>query len=137
MLHSTLCYVLSPTLAETIARRNTGGGLSVFNGAFGVDSEDILNAPDIDFGSFQLFPDSVNYGTQGTADQVTPPSTNFNKTLNDTVAWIKTQIFSAQTWVFPVLTLTADASELRSTFHTIASANRWYSPPLASLLKTT
>ena len=32
----------------------------MYNGAFGVDSQDILNAPDIDFGTFQLFPDLVN-----------------------------------------------------------------------------
>ncbi len=87
----------SPTLAEAnLKRRNGDGGLSVFNGAFGVDSQDILNAPDIDFGSFQVFPDSINYGTKGSANDVTPPSRNFNKTLNDTVAWISTQTCSAR-----------------------------------------
>jgi mannan endo-1,4-beta-mannosidase len=79
----------------------------VFNGAFGVDSQDILNAPDIDFGTFQVFPDSVNYGTKGSATDVIPPSRNFGKTLNETVAWISAQVCSAREWV--LLLLTADA----------------------------
>jgi mannan endo-1,4-beta-mannosidase len=32
-----------------------------FDGSYGVDTEDILASPHIDFGSFQLFPDQVNY----------------------------------------------------------------------------
>jgi len=32
-----------------------------FDGSYGVDTEDILASPCIDFGSFQLFPDQVNY----------------------------------------------------------------------------
>ncbi|KAI0271837.1 glycoside hydrolase superfamily [Russula aff. rugulosa BPL654] len=59
-------------------RQGGGGDLSVYNGAFGVDSQDILNAPDIDFGTFQLFPDLVNYGAQGTASDVQPPSRQFD-----------------------------------------------------------
>lgn len=134
MFRSTpVLRIKSRTLEE--AKRHTGGdGLSLFNGAFGVDSQDILNAPDIDFGTFQLFPDSVNYGRKGTATDVTPPSRKFGKTVNDTVAWINTQIHSARAWV--LLLLTADASDLRSTI-SLASANRWCSPPLGLLLKTT
>jgi mannan endo-1,4-beta-mannosidase len=118
MHHSTPFHVLSLTLAEVMqAKRMTSGGLSVFNGAFGVDSQDILNAPDIDFGSFQLFPDQVNYGTKGTATQVKPPNANFGKTLNETVAWIRAQADSAHAWVLPLLT--ADGSDLRSAFHSV------------------
>jgi mannan endo-1,4-beta-mannosidase len=73
-----------------------------------VDSQDILNAPDIDFGTFQLFPDSINYGPKGTATDVQPPSRKFGKTLNDTVDWISAQVQSARAWVLPLLT--ADAS---------------------------
>jgi mannan endo-1,4-beta-mannosidase len=108
---STPYFVLSFALAKT-KRQGGGGDLSVYNGAFGVDSQDILNAPDIDFGTFQLFPDLVNYGAQGTASDVQPPSRQFGKTLNDTVDWINAQIYSARTWVFPLLT--AAASDLRS-----------------------
>jgi len=32
-----------------------------FDGSYGVDTEDILASPCIDFGSFQLFPDQVDY----------------------------------------------------------------------------
>jgi hypothetical protein len=111
LLSSTPYYVLSFALAKT-KRQGAGGDLSVFNGAFGVDSLDILNAPDIDFGTFQLFPDTVNYGVQGTASNVQAPSRQFNKTLNDTVNWISTQAFTGLTWVLPLLT--AAASDLRS-----------------------
>jgi len=89
----------------------------VYKGAFGVDSQDILSAPDIDFGTFQLFPDSINYGTEGPATDVTPPSCNFGKTLNETVAYIKAQVSSASVWV--LFLLTAEASDLRSAFHSI------------------
>ena len=77
-----------------------------------MDSQDILNAPDIDFVTFQLFPDLVNYGAQGTASDVQPPSRQFGEILNDTVDWINAQIYSARAWVFPLLT--AAASDLRS-----------------------
>jgi mannan endo-1,4-beta-mannosidase len=80
-----------------------------------VDSQDILNAPDIDFGTFQMFPDQFNYGTTGSVTDVQAPSSNFNNTLNDTVAWIHAQIDSVHTWVFPLLT--ADPSNLRSAFY--------------------
>jgi mannan endo-1,4-beta-mannosidase len=62
-----------------------------------VDSQDILNAPDIDFGTFQMFPDQFNYGTTGTVADVQAPSSNFDNTLNDTVAWIRAQIGSVHT----------------------------------------
>jgi len=32
-----------------------------FDGSYGVDTEDIISVPSIDFGSFQLFPDQVQY----------------------------------------------------------------------------
>lgn len=79
-------------------RQSDDGGLA-FNGAFGVDSQDILNAPHIDFGTFQLFPDQNNYGTTGAEGQ--PPSTDFDTTLSQSFAWIRAQADSANTWVFP------------------------------------
>jgi mannan endo-1,4-beta-mannosidase len=112
ILYATPSCLLSLPSAE--AKRQTGGDGSAYNGAFGVDSQDILNAPDIDFGTFQMFPDQFNYGTTGTVADVQAPSSNFNNTLNDTVAWIRAQIDSVHTWVFPLLT--ADAYNLRSAF---------------------
>ena len=99
-----------------------GGGVSVFNGAFGVDGQDILNAPDIDFGTFQLFPDSVNYDPKAKATDLQPPSRKFGKTLNDTVDWINAQVKSAKVWVVYSF-LTADASEPQIC-HFIASESR-------------
>ncbi len=82
-----------------------------------MDSEDILNAPDIDFGTFQMFPDQYNYGTTGTVTDVQAPSSNFDCTLNETVAWIGAQINAVHTWVFPFLT--TDASDLKFAFYSI------------------
>ena len=59
-----------------------------------------------------MFPDQYNYGTTGTVTDVQAPSSNFNNTLNDTVAWISAQIDSVHTWVFPPLA--ADAFNLIS-----------------------
>ncbi len=97
--HSTPYCLLSLPLAE--AKRQTSGDGSAYSGAFGVDSQDILNVPDIDFGTFQMFPDQFNYGTTGPVTEVQPPSSNFDSTMNDTVAWIRAQINCAHTWGFP------------------------------------
>lgn len=89
--------------APSEAKRQTGSDGSAYSGAFGVDSQDILNAPDIDFGTFQMFPDQFNYGTTGAVTDVQAPSSNFNNTLNDTVAWIRAQIDSVHTTGKPVV----------------------------------
>ena len=91
------------------AKRQTNGGGPAFNGVFGVDSQDILNAPQIDFGTFQLFPDQNNYGTTGIESQA--PSADFDNTLSQTNAWITSQADSALRYVF--LTPIANASHLR------------------------
>ncbi|KAH6918595.1 beta-mannase [Coprinopsis sp. MPI-PUGE-AT-0042] len=69
-------------LTRSLKRDQTGGGIRIrgrwtstptrrqdvadmgpaYDGSFGVDSEDLLNVPDISFGSFQLFPDQATYG---------------------------------------------------------------------------
>ena len=85
--------MLSLPLAE--AKRQTIISGSAFNGAFGVDSQDILNAPAIDFGTFQLFPDQVDYGITGTEGQ--PPSGDFNSTVNQTITWIHAHAHSVHT----------------------------------------
>jgi mannan endo-1,4-beta-mannosidase len=64
-----------------------------FNGVLGVDSQDILNAPNIDFGTFQLFPDQNNYGTTGGENQA--PSVDFNTMLTQTTNFINSQAQSA------------------------------------------
>lgn len=89
--------------APSEAKRQTGDDASAYNGAFGVDIQDILNAPNIDFGTFQMFPDQFNYGITGTVTDVQAPSSNFNNTLNDTVGWIRAQIDSVHTTGKPVV----------------------------------
>jgi hypothetical protein len=81
-----------------------------------VDSQDILNVPDIDFGTFQMFPDQYNYGTTRPVTEVQPPSSNFDSTMNDTVTWIRAQINCAHTWGF---LLTTGTHDLKSAFDSI------------------
>jgi len=96
--------IRSRWMAPSKAKRQTSGGGAAFNGSFGVDCEDILNAPDIDFGTFQLFPDQISYSTTGTECETS--SKDFDDTLDQTVAWIHQQAQSARTIGKP-LVLTA------------------------------
>ncbi|KAG1891002.1 glycoside hydrolase family 5 protein [Suillus subluteus] len=43
-------------------RQQTSTTGSMYDGSYGVDSQDISNIPDIGFSSFQLFPDQQSYG---------------------------------------------------------------------------
>jgi len=87
--------------ASSTAKRQTSGGGPAFNGIYGVDSEDILNAPHIDFATFQLFPDQNNYGTTGVQSQA--PSADFDNMLSQTNAWITAQADSARSIGKPVI----------------------------------
>jgi mannan endo-1,4-beta-mannosidase len=53
--------------ASSSSDKQSSLGGPTFNGSFGVDTEDIISVPCIDFGSFQLFPDQVHY-FQGSED---------------------------------------------------------------------
>jgi len=87
--------------APVEAKRQNNAGAVAFNGVLGVDSQDILNAPHIDFGTFQLFPDQNNYGTTGVENQA--PSADFNTTVAQTTAFIKSQVQSALAVGKPVI----------------------------------
>jgi len=87
--------------APAEAKRQNNGGAVAFNGVLGVDSQDILNAPHIDFGTFQLFPDQNNYGTTGVENQ--DPSVDFATMLAQTTAFITSQVQSAQAVGKPVI----------------------------------
>jgi len=50
------------------AKRDFSPTGPAFDGSFGVDTEDIIAIPCIDFGSFQLFPDQVQYFTDTPAN---------------------------------------------------------------------
>jgi len=70
-------------VASQTKRQGDLGVGSSFDGTHGVDSEDIINIPQIGFGSFQLFPDQFSYGTPDTSLPA------FNQTLQIGLDWIR------------------------------------------------
>jgi len=48
----------APPIKEPCSKCSVG---PTFDGSFGVDTEDIISVPCVDFGSFQFFPDQVQY----------------------------------------------------------------------------
>jgi len=67
-----------------------------FDGSSGVDSEDIINIPQIGFGTFQLFPDQNNYGPDD------PNLSAFNNTVQTGLTWIQSHTELAQLFDKPV-----------------------------------
>ncbi|KAF8628360.1 hypothetical protein AX15_003895 [Amanita polypyramis BW_CC] len=76
-------------LATPTKRQGDTGVGPAFNGAAGVDSEDIMNIPQVGFGSSQLFPDQNTYGLVRPSG---PPS--FNESLAIGLDWVNRQIDS-------------------------------------------
>lgn len=70
-------------------RQETQDVGSIYDGSYGVDSQDITNIPDIGFGSFTLFPDQQSYGP------VDPNLDPYTNTLNTGTDWILKQAQSA------------------------------------------
>ncbi|KAG8898094.1 hypothetical protein FRC00_003313 [Tulasnella sp. 408] len=62
-----------------------------FDGSQGIDTEDILRIPTIDFGGFQLFPDQFDYA----AKPHDPSVPAFDSLLQDGLDWIDEHISSA------------------------------------------
>ncbi|KAJ7449803.1 glycoside hydrolase family 5 protein [Mycena latifolia] len=83
-------------VATTTRRQEAVGMGSAFDGSSGVDSEDILNIPEVDFGSFQLFPDQNQYAPDD------PNLPAFNNTLQAGLDWIKRHGESSQTFGKPI-----------------------------------
>jgi mannan endo-1,4-beta-mannosidase len=50
----------------------------------GVDSADVINMPQVNFGTFQLFPDQNNYGSD-------PSLSPLNSTVEAGISWIEMQ----------------------------------------------
>lgn len=63
---------------------------SSLDGSHGVDSEDIINIPDIAFGSFQLFPDQNTYAPDD------PNLPRYNNNVQNGMAWIIRQAETAR-----------------------------------------
>jgi mannan endo-1,4-beta-mannosidase len=55
------CIGCPKIYASSSSDNQVSPGGPTFDGSFGVDTEDIISVPSIDFGSFQLFPDQVHY----------------------------------------------------------------------------
>ncbi|TFK42587.1 glycoside hydrolase family 5 protein [Crucibulum laeve] len=72
-------WVATPTRRQD----DTFGVGPAFDGSQGVDSEDIINIPQIGFGSFQLFPDQNSYGVDD------PNLPAFNNTVQQGLDWIQ------------------------------------------------
>ena len=53
---------------HAVRKRQTNTFGSDFDGSHGVDSEDLANAPGVDFASFQYFPDQNTFGPSGQID---------------------------------------------------------------------
>jgi len=82
---------------STPTRRQDDVGVgSAFDGSQGVDSEDILNIPQIGFGSFQLFPDQNQYAPDD------PNLPAFNNTLQAGLNWIQRHGEAGQMFGKPV-----------------------------------
>ncbi|KAG1905655.1 glycoside hydrolase family 5 protein [Suillus fuscotomentosus] len=70
-------------------RQQSSTSGSLYDGSYGVDSQDISNIPDIGFSSFQLFPDQQSYGP----DDPNVPS--WQSIEQNGAQWITTQAQSA------------------------------------------
>ena len=74
-------------------RQSVAPVASLNDGSQGVDSEDIINIPQIGFGTFQLFPDQNTYGPED------PNLPAFNNTVENGIDWIKQQAAVSQLYV--------------------------------------
>jgi len=81
---------------QTKRQSFTQGVGSSFDGSTGVDSADIINIPQIGYGSFQLFPDQNNYGPDD------PSLPAFNNTVQTGLSWIQSHAELGQLFNKPV-----------------------------------
>jgi hypothetical protein len=93
-------------------RRN--GQLSAFDGSHGVDNEDILSIPDIDFSTFQIFPGQATYGPDH------PDLSPVDNTAQVGVDWIQTQAAIGAAYV-----LVCCLDHRRCSWDALAFINRW------------
>lgn len=70
-------------------RQQTSTTGTLYDGSYGVDSQDISNIPDIGFSSFQLFPDQQSYGPDD------PNIAPWQSVEQNGAQWITTQAQSA------------------------------------------
>ena len=83
---NNLCPIFFP---ET-KRQSDQGVCPAFDGSSGIDGEDIINIPQVGYGTFQLFPDQNSYGPDD------PSLSPFNNTVQQGLSWIQSQANVAQ-----------------------------------------
>ncbi|KAG8813564.1 hypothetical protein FRB91_009184 [Serendipita sp. 411] len=84
----------APKTSSQKRQSNSFGPL--FDGSFGVDTEDLLNAPGVDFSSFQLFPDQNTYGPIGTNSV-----SNFSEIVQQGIDWLVQHASTANSYGKP------------------------------------
>jgi mannan endo-1,4-beta-mannosidase len=91
------------------------------DGSSGVDSQDILNIPNIGFGSFQVFPDQNMYAPDD------PNLTPVQNKINSSLAWIQQSAQSAAVVGKPVV-LNAFGLVTQSNLNNFVPFNMTYAP---------
>jgi mannan endo-1,4-beta-mannosidase len=91
------------------------------DGSSGVDSQDILNIPNIGFGSFQVFPDQNTYAPDD------PNLTPVQNKINSSLAWIQQSAQSAAVVGKPVV-LNAFGLVTQSNLNNFVPFNMTYAP---------
>ncbi|KAG2111540.1 glycoside hydrolase family 5 protein [Suillus discolor] len=76
-------------VSTSTKRQQSSTSGSLYDGSYGVDSQDISNIPDIGFSSFQLFPDQQSYGPDD------PNIPSWQNIEQNGAQWITTQAQSA------------------------------------------
>ncbi|OAX38299.1 glycoside hydrolase [Rhizopogon vinicolor AM-OR11-026] len=108
---------------STMARRQeiSTGSSSTTDGSAGVDSQDILNIPNIGFGSFQVFPDQESYGTDD------PNLDPVDNKINSSLLWIQQSAQSAAAVGKPVV-LTGFGLVTQDNLQSFVPFNMTYAP---------
>ena len=89
------CFSVTLILHLATRRQSDVNGVGpAYDGSFGVDSEDILNSPNMDFGSVQYFPDQNNYGPTD------PSLSSFDNIVAQGNAWFQQHAETAQECVY-------------------------------------
>ena len=112
---------------STPTRRQESDLGSAYDGSQGVDSEDILGIPQIDFSSFQLFPDQNQYAPH------VPHLSPYNNTVQAGIDWIDKQLQTAALYAFLVISIVPVADLL----HVIDMASQLLSLVLVLSLNPT
>lgn len=93
LYHKCICFIILTAYTDTRRQEDLQAVGPAFDGSFGVDSQDILNIPDMDFGSFQLLPDQNNYGLDD------PSLSPFENVVQQGNEWIRQHGETAARWV--------------------------------------